>query len=175
MRTKRNATRNPVAITAIVLFIILLVALFNGVEMSFIIMGGFLAMILLFMMVFADSIVDETAIMRRLSGPMDLSEIRRVIAESSGGLEIIVRGSLETTYREACLDYWDFKRIRKNDNWIIVDERGNDITNITLDSYNGPAKLVLIGGPTTSSRSTYDEVEKYDEASESDYGVTYYD
>ncbi|MHA1928458.1 MAG: hypothetical protein ACTSV2_07760, partial [Candidatus Thorarchaeota archaeon] len=81
MRTKKNATRNLVAIVALVLFIIAIVAFYRGVGWPVLFSFAFLSIVLLVIVGFAGSIVDATALLLRLPKPVDSSEAHRVVTE----------------------------------------------------------------------------------------------
>ena len=62
----------------------------------------------------------------------DPSICRRVVRDGFEGEEIIVCGSIETTFAQACKDYWYFKTTSKDSLWHIEDVYGNDITDKSL-------------------------------------------
>jgi len=93
---------------------------------------------------------------------------RRAVRDGIEGLEKLVTGSETTTYRKACLDNWQFKSVSRKSNWMVRDERGNDVTDELLSRSDG---ILIIEGeyPTqeTSNESDeyssiHDSVEYYD-------------
>ncbi|MHA2425518.1 MAG: hypothetical protein ACXAEF_12075, partial [Candidatus Thorarchaeota archaeon] len=99
-----------------------------------------------------------------------------VVADPLSDEEHIISGKPEWTYRETCVREWPFKSISKSGDWIIKDEKGNDISNTPLDRYNGIASIEY----TISERTSTDEYkeksdDRSDEYSSIDQGVTYYD
>jgi ABC-type multidrug transport system fused ATPase/permease subunit len=103
----------------------------------------------------------------------DPSIFERVIRDGFDGAEYLVGGHREETFGHACQKNWQFTKTDRHTGWIIKDERGNDITNASLASYDGIAIIV----------STYGEesmLEKPESDTSSDYtsideGVEYYD
>ncbi|MHA1857814.1 MAG: hypothetical protein ACTSUU_00035 [Candidatus Thorarchaeota archaeon] len=84
---------------------------------------------------------------------VDTAEIRRVVTDRSSGKEVIVCGTADTTFRQAALDYWDFDIDRDSD-WLVEDDRGNDISDTPLGSYGGLAFLAVRGmGASGTDRS----------------------
>jgi hypothetical protein len=93
---------------------------------------------------------------------------RRVVRDGIEGVEKLVTGSETTTFREACLDNWQFKSVDKKSDWMVRDERGNDVTDQPLSRFDG---ILFIEGeyPTMESSNESDEytsirdsVEYYD-------------
>jgi len=70
------------------------------------------------------------------------SKLKRLIVDSHTSEEAIVSGSPKTTFRQAALSDWKFTTIDKDEDWVIEDERRNDITSSTLDSYDSIAYIV---------------------------------
>ena len=95
---------------------------------------------------------------------------KRVIRDGYDGLEFIVDGYENTTFGEACKDQWQFESVRKNSDWFIKDERGNDITNEFLISYSGISILLAEYKSEKKERAS----DRSDEYSIHD-SVTYYD
>lgn len=103
----------------------------------------------------------------------DPSICKRVVKDGYDGKEYIIAGTPGETFGSACKNQWQFEKTARRSYWIIVDERGNDITNSTLLSYDSIAVLV----------DTYDrEYMKTDSASSLaseftsiDQGTEYFD
>lgn len=97
---------------------------------------------------------------------------KRVVKDGFEGKEIIISGKHETTFRDACLKNWDFRRTDKDSKWFIVDDSGNDITNLSLISYEGIGIMIAEYGQSKKfndfnndageSTSIHDSVEYYD-------------
>lgn len=107
------------------------------------------------------------------------SYIARVIAYRNGNEEYIVSGEPSSTFREVCLIDWPFSSISKSSQWDVVDERGNDISNSTLESYHGIAEIRVRGivmtrgyHVGTPNESQEDKSEEYTSIHQ---GVTFYD
>ncbi len=93
---------------------------------------------------------------------------RRAVRDGIEGVEKLVTGFETTTFREACIDNWQFKSVDKKSNWMVRDDRNNDVTDKPLSCFDG---ILIIEGeyPTmeTSSESDeftsiHDSVEYYD-------------
>ncbi|MFX0108340.1 MAG: hypothetical protein ACFE7R_08655 [Candidatus Hodarchaeota archaeon] len=79
----------------------------------------------------------------KASVPLDTSIFTRVVKERQSGEEHVIEGTFDTTFREACLSDWKFESVRKNEDWIIEDERRNDISVRKLSEYSSIAYLVI--------------------------------
>jgi len=75
------------------------------------------------------------------------------------------------TFAQACRLSWPFQSIDKKSSWFIQDERGNDVSERTLESSEGIFTLV----PSYGSDIPKDETGKTDEYSSIHDGVEYYD
>ena len=174
MRTK-SATGKlscPLILAWIVILVILQIL---GIDSSLIFVLGFIMVICIVSATCSERIISKTAIRPTVHRARDPTVIQRVIMGGIIGQEVIVSGPPEMTYRDACLDDWQFKLIQRGSEWIIVDERKNDITNTPLASYHGIAKIVQIGASAVHRTSAYTKEEKEQRESTSDYGVEYYD
>jgi len=107
------------------------------------------------------------------------SHIARVLVYRNGNEEHIVNGEPSSTFREVCLIDWPFSSISKSSQWDVVDERGNNISNSTLESYYGIAEIRVRGIVTTRGYHVGEPNGFHDDKSEEytsiDQGVTYYD
>ena len=72
----------------------------------------------------------------------DPSICRRVVRDGLEGEEIIVCGSGETMFAQACKDYWYFKTTSMDSQWHIEDDYGNDITDRSLVHFEGISILI---------------------------------
>ena len=174
MRTKSATGKisGPIILAWIIILAILQIL---RIDSSFIFIMGFIMVFFIVSATCSERIISKTAIRPMERRPRDPSVMQRVIMGGLIGQEVIVSGPPEMTYRDACLDDWQFKLIQRGSEWIIVDERRNDITNTPLASYHGIAKIVQIGASAVHKRSAYSEEETEQEESTTDYGVTYYD
>lgn len=105
--------------------------------------------------------------LNRYSDP-NPSLFSRVVRDGIDGVEKLVTGSEVTTFREACLDNWQFKSVIQKSNWMVRDDRGNDVTDLPLSRFDG---ILVIEGeyPTMETSNESDEftsildsVEYYD-------------
>lgn len=110
----------------------------------------------------------------RVGIPRDPSFIHRVVRDVRSGQEVVVSGLPKTTFRDACLRDWPFRRISKKSEWLIKDERGNDISNQSLSDYDGIATIeAFVEGAPEQYESGKAETE--DRYSTHDDAVEYYD
>ncbi|MHA1960645.1 MAG: hypothetical protein ACW99U_10455 [Candidatus Thorarchaeota archaeon] len=105
---------------------------------------------------------------------VDSSLIRRFITDPVTDEEVIVTGPSTTTFRQACLQKWPFSRINPRGEWIIKDNKGNDITNETLSRYDGAA-IIEAHYSSTQTSGYYDEDKSEDRYSTHSDAVEYYD
>ncbi len=72
---------------------------------------------------------------------------------------------------------WEFKSVSKKEPWIVIDEKGNDITDQALSSYDGIARLKsTVPMDRRIPRSEMEEsTDKSDEYTSLDSGVKFYD
>lgn len=101
----------------------------------------------------------------------DSSICKRVIKDGYHGSEFIVMGDRMITFRQACLDNWQFKSVHEKSRWFIKDERGNDVTDLSLDSIDSICILIPEYGSQKQEKSS-DEDSIYSSIHDS---VTYYD
>ena len=80
------------------------------------------------------------------------------------------------TFRAACLIDWPFKSIPRSGNWIIKDERGNDISNTRLIDYDSVAIIDYRHHEEPSIEEYRKKLDdRSDEYTSIDQGVTFYD
>lgn len=96
---------------------------------------------------------------------------KRVIKDGYDGKEFIVAGDDNTTFGEACKNHWQFESVSRNSGWFIKDERGNDVTGMSLLAYDGISILI----PEYGSEVKEKNADKSDEHSSIHDSVTYYD
>ncbi len=96
---------------------------------------------------------------------------KRVIKDGFDGPEIIVMGEGKITFGQACRDNWQFKSVRENSGWFVKDERGNDVTNMSLDTIDSICILIPEYG-SEKQKKTSDEDSKYSSIQDT---VEYYD
>ena len=101
----------------------------------------------------------------------DPSICSRVIKDGYDGQEFIVSGSKDTTFAEACKANWQFESVSLKSKWFIKDEKGNDVSNRTLESSDGTFIIV----PEYESEIVKDEKDESEEYSSIHDSVTYYD
>ena len=75
--------------------------------------------------------------------PYDSSIVTRLVRFRSSAEEYLITGNAKDTYRETCLDDWQFKGLEKDEPWYVADQRGNDISHMSLESYDGPCEVLL--------------------------------
>ena len=114
-------------------------------------------------------IVHGSRIGTRVTRVRDPSVCKRIIKDGYDGPEFIVMGDGNITFGQACRDNWQFMSVRKNSGWFIKDERGNDVTDMSLFSFDGICTLF----------PEYGSEKKKTDSDESLYSihdsVTYYD
>ncbi|MFW9793374.1 MAG: hypothetical protein ACFFEE_03650 [Candidatus Thorarchaeota archaeon] len=64
--------------------------------------------------------------------------LNRVIRDTVTGEEIIIRAHPSSSASEVLRDDWPFKT-KRSDNWYLVDEDGNDVTNWPISNWDGIA------------------------------------
>jgi hypothetical protein len=172
-----KAARNGIVVLLVIPTIYLL-ALF-GVLPSYTLMpvvfGGFVFIIVMIALVVAQmeifsSFMSRSKIFKKYSDP-DPTVYRRAVKDGVDGVEYIVNGSETTSFREACMDNWHFLYVDRKSSWLIKDDRGNDITESPLSTYDGIA--VLIGDYGTKSQR--DSTDRRAEFSDLKDTVEYYD
>ncbi len=109
--------------------------------------------------------------------PVDTSSVTRVVVDPYDDCEYIISGKPDETYRTACRNDWPFKTISKNSGWIILDEKGNDITNNALSNYQGIATIqsIIPLEKYDSAKDIPDTKDAKEEYSDIDRGVKFYD
>ena len=113
-------------------------------------------------------IVTGSKIGRRVRDP---SVCKRVIKDGYDGPGYIVMGDGKITFSQACRDNWQFKSVRENSGWFIKDERGNDVTNMSLDTIDSICILIPEYG-LEEQKKTSDEDSMYSSIQDT---VEYYD
>ncbi len=108
---------------------------------------------------------------------VDPSKMTRGVIDSTTMREHIISGAPTDSFRTACLNAWDFDQINKKKGWIVVDEKGNDITDLDLSRYHGIAtiKSLIPTDRYEPSKDTIDTQDSKDEYSDMDRGVKFYD
>ncbi|MHA2022298.1 MAG: hypothetical protein ACTSWQ_01410, partial [Candidatus Thorarchaeota archaeon] len=101
----------------------------------------------------------------------DPSICKRVIKDGFGGTEYIVSGDKDDTFAQACKNYWQFESVKRDSGWFVKDARGNDVTEMSLNSYDGICMLIPEYG-SVKTEDKHDEASKYSSIQES---VEYYD
>ena len=101
----------------------------------------------------------------------DPSICRRVIRDGYDGVEFIVSGHKEDTFEQVCRANWQFESTDLKSKWYIKDEKGNDVSDKSLESVDGVFILI----PEYSSERTKEEPDKSDEYSSLHDSVEYYD
>ncbi len=100
-----------------------------------------------------------------------ISEYQRIVRNDVDGEDYIVNGAASTTFREACLENWQFLYVKRKSSWFVKDDKGNDISEVPLSVYGG--KAILVSEYVTESyRGSTDETADYSDSNES---VEYYD
>jgi hypothetical protein len=74
---------------------------------------------------------------------VDTSRLHRVIVDSKTGKEKIITGHKDATFRSAAKQNWPFKGIDQGSDWMIVDDRGNEITDKKLSACDDIARIQL--------------------------------
>jgi hypothetical protein len=89
----------------------------------------------------------------------DPKRIVRLVRNASTGKEVLVAGEGLCTFREACIASSGFALARMEGEWVIEDERGNDISLYPLSSYDGIATLTTDAAAERYSESRDDSEE----------------
>jgi hypothetical protein len=95
----------------------------------------------------------------------------KVIKDGIDGKDVLISGSREMTFGQACRSDWPFQSADQKSKWFIKDEHGNDVTDQSLESVDGV--FILISD--YSSGIQKEEYDKSDEYSSIHDSVTYYD
>ena len=101
----------------------------------------------------------------------DPSMCRRIIREGPDGAEFIITGERDDTFAQACRKDWQFNSIKLHSKWYIRDEKGNDVTDMTLEQSEGIFMLI----PELGSETAKDVLDETDEYSSIHDSVEYYD
>ena len=72
----------------------------------------------------------------------DPSTCMRVIRDGQDGQEFIITGGREDTFTQVCRANWYFKSVKRKSKWFIKDERGNDVSDKSLQSVDGICILI---------------------------------
>ena len=137
-----------------------------------VVFGGFVFIIVMIAFVVAQigifsSFMSRSKHLKKYSDP-DPSVYSRAVKDGADGPDYLIRGSETTTFREACLDNWQFKSVDRKSNWMVRDDRGNDVTDQSLSRFDG---ILIMEGeywteePSNESdeyTSIHDSVEYYD-------------
>ena len=107
----------------------------------------------------------------RVTRDRDPSIIKRVIKDGFGGDGYIVSGDGEDTFGQACKNHWQFVSVKRDSGWFVKDARGNDVTEMSLNSYDGICTLIPEYG-SVKTEDKHDEASKYSSIQDS---VEYYD
>lgn len=112
---------------------------------------------------------------KKLKTYADLNPLfcKRVVRDGYDGPEYLISGPLGKTFKNACQEQWQFKKTEKREGWIIKDERGNDITDASLESYDGIA--IIVSTYSTESSLEKSKSDTVSEFTSIDEGVEYYD
>jgi len=101
----------------------------------------------------------------------DPSIYMRVIREGYDGAEFIITGDKEDTFAQACSANWQFVRINQKSKWFVKDEKGNDVTDRSLESVDGVFFII----PEYGSEILKEESDESDEYTSIHDSVEYYD
>jgi len=101
----------------------------------------------------------------------DASMRSRVIRDGPDGAEFIISDAKEETFGQACRKNWQFTSVNQNSKWFIKDEKGNDVTEKSLETIDGIFILI----PEYGSQITKEEPDESDDISSIHDSVTYYD
>ncbi len=116
-------------------------------------------------------IVHGSRIGTRVTRVRDPSVYKRIIKDGYDGPEFIVMGDGNITFGQACRDNWQFMSVREKSRWFIKDERGNDVTDMSLFSFDGICILILEYG-SGKEKKEHSKVSEYSSIHDS---VEYYD
>jgi hypothetical protein len=101
----------------------------------------------------------------------DPTRCTRVVQDGYDGPELIISGSCDDTFAQACRANWLFKSVNRKSKWFIKDERGNDVTDMPLRSVDGIFILCLEHGLKMKNLGS----DESDEIHSIHDSVTYYD
>jgi hypothetical protein len=108
----------------------------------------------------------------------DPSSVNRAIIDHNTGKEYVISGRSDQTFRSTCLEIWVFTSMRKKSDWTIIDDKGNDISEAPLSSYDGVAQIGSLG-PMCEELVGDEATEEYSDSarenSDLERGVKFYD
>lgn len=120
-----------------------------------------------------DSLPTERHRYRIVGDLIDGSVVHRVVMDPISDEGYIISGPPHITFREACLSQWPFERIPTKSDWIIRDERSNDVSDKPLSDVDG---ITFIEAYITSTPiQMSEERDKEDRYSTPGSAVEYYD
>ncbi len=70
-------------------------------------------------------------------------EIARTVKIAGENKDYFVRGKSDTSIKEALLDDWPFSEQDPDSNWYATDDKGNDVTNESLNSITGTMSVII--------------------------------
>ena len=73
----------------------------------------------------------------------DRDTVTRVLVSDVSEKEYFVYGELDETVREAVLTDWPFKDNLKDDDWRVLDSRGNDVTDKMYTEVEGTLRVIF--------------------------------
>jgi len=150
----------PVTETAAVSFLMFVIFL---VIIGIVLLGLYYA--------FVESMARSKA-QKKYSDP-DPTQCRRVVKDGIDGADYLISGPLKESFGQACRNNWQFEKTDKHSSWIVKDERGNDITNSPLESYDSIAMIVgTFGSEYFTGESESDIPSEYTSIED---GTEYYD
>jgi len=114
-------------------------------------------------------IVHGSRIGTRVTRVRDPSVCKRIIKDGYDGPEFIVMGDENITFGQACKDYWQFESVSRNSSWYIKDSRGNDVTDLSLISFDGICTLLPEYGTEKKKKDSDESTTSIHDS------VTYYD
>jgi len=133
----------------------------------FFIILGFTVLVTIALMVRIGMYTDNRIMYR----DRDPSICKRLIKDGPDGIEVIVSGGKRDTFAQACRDDWQFNSVSQKSKWFIKDEKGNDVSDRSLESSDGVFILIPEYG-SEPSKAEPDESERYSSLHDS---VEYYD
>ena len=75
--------------------------------------------------------------------PHDPSRYTRLVKDGVNGAEFLIEGDEHTLFRTACLRNWQFVTVDKKSDWMVLDARGNDVSNHPLSHTSKTSRLYL--------------------------------
>ncbi len=120
---------------------------------------------------FSEGMTGEKAL-KKYKDP-DPSICQRVVKDGFDGEEYLISGPQDETFGYACKEQWQFPKTDKHSSWIIKDERGNDVTNSPLGSYDSIA--IIVGTYGTEYFTGESESDLPSEFTSIEDGTEYFD